>query len=479
MVKLREAIKHYRKFFISRMMRPAKAERIIQYIKSHRWVFINVLLTSYLFLSVVLTSYLISNKTYCVLTLSYAMFSPYNRRKNPFDKDFWVENLGGSGPRVAAYLRVSTDKQVRGMSLEVQKEKIEKMKIELKPSRVYWFVDAGMSGEDFDRRKITRILEFRENNEIDELWVSHLDRIGRTCRKSLLFFLQFAENDGIIRTPEKTFTTKELADILLYTIESFGAESENKRRAERANASKIQNFKSKKWNKNIPIGYVRDGEWIKKVQTYTPIIQEIFSTFVFCKCINRTSKIINSKYGKVLNKPLKRGRLRHLLSDPVYIGHPTLMQTVVIDESLRFVQDEIFNECQKLLKKEEQKPKESSTIAKLALTYELSILDFIEEVADFHHKGCGGILVKNGTRFEGLILQQAFKCNLCGAEFRIPTKTMLNRTCNLNRQHETAPEKQVTGNETSEALRKEISSREPHEKTESQGANPQKLLTDF
>ncbi|MEM1589952.1 MAG: hypothetical protein QW175_05995 [Candidatus Bathyarchaeia archaeon] len=32
---------------------------------------------------------------------------------NPFGKEFWVEEFGGSGPRVAAYLRVSTSKQAK------------------------------------------------------------------------------------------------------------------------------------------------------------------------------------------------------------------------------------------------------------------------------------------------------------------------------------------------------------------------------
>jgi len=352
--------------------------------------------------------------------------------KSPFGKDFWVEKLGESGLRVAAYLRVSTERQVHGLSLEVQKEKLDKMKMDLKPSIVYWFVDAGLSGEDFDRRKLKRILELKEKKQVDELWVTHLDRIGRTCRKSLLFFLQFSEDDGIIRTPEKAFTTRELVDILIYTIESFGAESENKRRAERANASKIQNFKCRKWNKPVPLGYVRSGDWIARgEEKYKPLIKEIFSTFHHHKNISKTEKIINNNHGKILNRTLTRSRLKCILSDPVYVGRPTFMGVTVIDESLRYIDDETFNECQKLLGIEAEEKRglnKLSTIAQLALTYDISLLDFFEQIVDFYHKGCGGRLVRNGPRFEGLIQQQAFRCNLCGSEFRIPTISMLNKS---------------------------------------------------
>ncbi|MEM2588161.1 MAG: recombinase family protein, partial [Candidatus Bathyarchaeia archaeon] len=66
---------------------------------------------------------------------SYLLFPVFqlttgkSNRANPFGKEFWVEEFGGDGPRVAAYLRVSTSKQAKeGLSLEVQKERLEAMK---------------------------------------------------------------------------------------------------------------------------------------------------------------------------------------------------------------------------------------------------------------------------------------------------------------------------------------------------------------
>lgn len=429
------ALKSDRKLYSLRMIRAAKAARIIRNLKSYRKDFWFIsLLVVYSILFVILQSYFKSNTFDFVVPTSYFMaFAPLTAKRNPFGTDFWVEELGGDGSVVAAYLRVSTEKQVRGMSLEVQKDKIDKMKMELNPSRIYWFVDAGISGEDFDRRKLKKILEFREKGKVDELWVTHIDRIGRECRKSLLFFLQFTEANGIIRTPDRIFTTRDLADILIYAIESFGAEAENKRRAQRANDSKLKNFKSKKWNKPLPLGYVASGNWIEKITEYDQIIRDIFNTFISCNGnVAATARIINEKYEKIFGNSLKRDRLKHLLLDPVYIGSPTFMGVTIADDSLRYVDDYTFTKCQKLLNKNRKNiaSRDLSTLAKLVDVYDVKLLDFLEHVVEFHHKGCGGIIVRNGRRVDGSVLQQVFKCTLCPAEFRIPTKSKLSELIN-------------------------------------------------
>ena len=360
----------------------------------------------------------------------YLAFQLVSRIKgtNPFGKDYWVEELGGNGPRVAAYLRVSTGKQAReGLSLEVQKKILEGLRDKLKPSKIYWFVDPGISGEDFDRRKIKKILELRKRKEIEELWVTQIDRIGRECRLSLLFFLEFSEDGGIIRTPERTYSTKELADILIFAIESYGAQAENRRRAERAAASKMQNFKNKKWNKPVPFGYRKDGGWIRKIgDDYGSIVKEIYDLFGKLRSISKVTKRINAKYGDLISKPLTRAQVKRILTDPVYIGKPSHMDVTVVDESLRYVSDEIFDECQKILKKVREKYKQQkiSPLAKLVLTYDVSILDFLTDIIEFHHKGCGGLLIKNGTRPSQQGLQQAYWCKKCGCQFRVPTKSM-------------------------------------------------------
>lgn len=441
------------------MIRSALAERIIQNIKIYRKL---IIVLSYLFLGIVILSYLTAMEGNGAVFSSYSfclVFQLVSRVKgaNPFGKDHWVEELGGNGPRVAAYLRVSTGKQAReGLSLEVQKEVLEGLRDKLKPSIIYWFVDPGMSGEDFDKRKIKKILELRELKEIDELWVTQIDRIGRECRRSLLFFLMFSEDGGVIRTPERTYSTKELADILIYTIESYGAQTENRRRAERAAASKMQNFRNKKWNKPVPFGYCKDGSWIRKIgDDYEPILKEMYDLFGKFHSISKVTKRINAKYGDLIGKPLTRAQVKRILSDPVYIGKPSYMSVTVADESLRYIGDEVFDKCQKILKKVRGKYKQRkiSPLAKLVLTYDVSILDFLTNIVEFHHRGCGGLLVKNGTRTSQQGLQQAYRCNECHCQFRVPTRSMLEKISakySVSSTESTNPQEQQAAEDSAE-----------------------------
>ena|GEM_PF-5341780 len=74
-------------------------------------------------------------------------------------------------------------------------------------------------------------------------------------------------------------------------------------------------------------------------------------------------------FGNKKKKPLKRERLKNILLDPVYVGRPALIGVAVIDETLRYVDDETFNKCKELLDtKKDQKG--MSVLTQLALKYD-------------------------------------------------------------------------------------------------------------
>jgi hypothetical protein len=204
------------------------------------------------------------------------------------------------------------------------------------------------------------------------------------------------------------------------------ADRENKARTERANASKMRNFEAKRWNKPLPVGYTRDGGWIKKCEEYEQLIKDIFGTFLSTKSLAKALRTINSKYQGLLQKPLKRGRLRHILLDPVYVARPTHMEATILDESLRFIDDETFEKVKAILDTDIKRGKVDA-MAEIISIFEGDVLDFLEEEVEFHHKGCEGILVKNGSRFDGLVKQQVFKCSSCGKQFRVPKKSLIKK----------------------------------------------------
>jgi DNA invertase Pin-like site-specific DNA recombinase/RNase P subunit RPR2 len=334
-----------------------------------------------------------------------------------------VEDLGGDGPKVAIYLRVSTGRQAKkGYSLDSQYEQLVKLRDELKPSVIYWFVDAGKSGIDFDKRKINQILKLREKNKIRELWVTYIDRIGRECRKLIYFFLQFCDDGGVIRTPEKEYNLKDLSSLLVLVIEAYESEQTNRSRAKRAVDGKRQAFMQRRWNKPIPLGYRKALAWLQKIPEWEQLIKEVFYAFLIKRNLESVATQINGKYKQFLSKPLTRNQIRRVLSDPVYIGKPQNLGGVVVDHSLASVDEETYQKSLTSLEiiRQRYRPNRISPIDKLATSDPISVLEFLNQFDHLHCQGCEGKVVKNGTITDEGVQQQILLCRKCGSEWRYP-----------------------------------------------------------
>lgn len=338
-------------------------------------------------------------------------------------KDY-PEDLGGDGPRVAAYLRVSGLNQVKGYSLEEQFEKMTRLKSERKPSRIYWFFDPGKSASrDYDKRKMNLILELREKKEIEELWAMRVDRMGREYRKMLYFYLDFSDDGGKIVTPEKEYSPDDFASELSFIIEARTAEQSNKDRTADVVAGKRRSFKHKHWNKPVPIGYSKDV-WLKKISDYEPLIQESYRLFFIMKSIEYVRQQLNKKFNQSLPKSLSRSNVRRILSDPVYKGEPEHLGEVVTDPSLAFVSRETFQKSLDILTsiRQKYKPIRIGPLEKLAISEPISFLETLQ-IFELHHRDCGGLITKNGTASDEGSWQQLFKCKKCPAEWRLPPIT--------------------------------------------------------
>lgn len=353
---------------------------------------------------------------------------PIGSEAGPDSPADWVEDSGGDGPRVAAYLRVSTGRQAKkGFSLEAQRDQLEKLKPDHKPSRIYWFIDAGKSGRDFDKRKLNAIMELKEKGEINELWVTNIDRIGRECRKLLLFFLNLCEDGVVIRTPEKVYGLKDLSSLLVYVIEAHGAEQKNKDRAKTVMAGKAQAFKKGHWNKPEPVSYQKaKNSWLEKIPdpNWDPLVKDTYAflkRILFKPSFEAVKNAINEKYRGFLPKPLTRHQIKRILTDPVYMGKPQHLGEVVPDPSLAYVDEKIFMEAQKIVEciRKKHSRKNVDPIRDSLAEHGISALDFYDHYIELHHKGCGGLLVKYGTLTVKGSTKQAYLCKKCGWQKRV------------------------------------------------------------
>jgi len=434
----------FRKFLMRSMMRSALASRIITTIYSFRNTHSSsYILASFVFFAVSLSSYVCRGlatpgtvSSYSGIWLEY--LSPLlmlccafrEDRDEPFDTNDRVEELGGSGARVAAYLRVSTGRQAKeGSSLAAQREQLDKLKDELKPSRIYWFVDAGKSGVNFDGRKTNSIMQLAEEGKIEELWVTQIDRIGRECTELLLFFLNLSKKGVVVRTPERVYRTKELSGVLIYVVEASGAEEENRRRAKSTMASKAQRFRAKRWNKvAVPLGYQEKDNWLERKPNWEPLITESYDLFSVVRDLESTRRQLNRKYQQLLPQPLTRYQLKSILSDPIYVGRPQHLGEIVHDPNLAYVNERKFGEVQEAIKhiQDRRRPKKDDPVKELVNRCGISVLEFLDQL-QYIHKNCGGILIKNGTRLIGGLVRQNMLCKKCRNQWVVPSNTQLRR----------------------------------------------------
>ncbi len=418
----------FHKAFMRGRMSPALADRIILALTIFRkpimvyWVvFFAAAFSSYFVLRICDLATISSYSPLSVLPfLVESVSDDTSRAKNSFEesklKDY-VEDLGGDGPSVAAYLRVSDPKQVKGYSLEEQYDKINKLKILRKPSRIHWFFDPGKSGSrNYDKRKMNHILQMRERKEIQELWTLRVDRMGREYRRLLRFYLDFSEDGGKIVTPEREYSSEDLTSEIAYMLDAHVADKSNKQRAADAVDGKRRSFQHKHWNLSVPPGYSKES-WIRKIPHYEPIIKEAFRIWLSTRSIASVRRQLNERF----SIHLSRSNVKRILSDPVYIGKPTHLGIVIIDPSLAFVDENTFQKSLGILAAvhNRYKPKKVGPLEQLANSQPIAFLEMLR-IFELHHRGCGGLVRKNGTTHDEGPWQQLLKCKACPAEWRLP-----------------------------------------------------------
>jgi DNA invertase Pin-like site-specific DNA recombinase/transposase-like protein len=308
-------------------------------------------------------------------------------------------------------------------------------------SVLYWVVDAGKSGLDFDKRKLDVVLELAERREIDEVLVVDVDRIGRVSRKLMGFLLDLRDYGVIIVTPQGEMDVDDLTGLMIAALKSWGAQYENERRRRASVAGRIQAFLKKRWNKPIPKGYrKRDDDWIEKDFTWKPILEDIFNLFIRYKNYKVVADAINTKHTDFLSKPLTRQQVATILRNPIYVGKPRYsgkmvekqFENVVVDDpDLAFIDDATFERAQKIINiiRQKHQRKDNAKVKTLIDKYGVKVLDFLCHVfvmcPNCTCENCKAIMVRNGNPSQGE--QNNYLCKSCGRQLRVPKKREIRK----------------------------------------------------
>jgi DNA invertase Pin-like site-specific DNA recombinase len=314
--------------------------------------------------------------------------------------------------------------------------------------------DGGFSGGNLDRPGLQRLLKHVAEGKVDVLVVYKVDRLTR----SLADFAKIvealdAENVSFVSITQAFNTTTSMGRLTLNVLLSF-AQFEREVIAERVR-DKIAASKAKgMWmGGRVPLGYdARDRKLvINEVEAETvrgimrrylelgqapALIQDLEQRGIITKVERRRD---GSTSGGI---PFTRGSLYHLLKNPIYRGKVTHHDKVYDGQHESIVDDELFEQVQGLLRRNNAFPK-SRDYARSPTLLAGMVRDHVGRPMSPHHA------VKNQKRYQYYVSNEPSPAISPHAILRVPareldeavilaTQTILNRSAQLARGNEPA-----------------------------------------
>lgn len=163
-------------------------------------------------------------------------------------------------PRVAAYVRASTDRQESQHQRDDIEEWAEQNGIDA--SNITWYVDLGKSGSDPGREQFQELIDDIEAGECDRVIVWEISRLARLGSIYQRFFETAGDNDTVVNiangwtdTVQPDGTGKLIAD-----ISAAVAEEERRKLIKRVESGVKRARKEGKWLGEVPVGFTRNDE---------------------------------------------------------------------------------------------------------------------------------------------------------------------------------------------------------------------------
>ncbi len=275
-----------------------------------------------------------------------------------------------SQEKAALYIRVSTQYQISGDSLNTQKETLMKYaEMVLGIHDITVFEDAGFSGKNTSRPSYQKMMKELRQGEYTHLLVWKIDRISR----NLLDFADLYQELKRLRISFISFneqfdTSTAIGEAMLKIILVF-AELERNMTAERVRANMIARAQKGIWNGGrVPLGY----QWIKKtgefaiddseIQTVR-LIFNLYEEYHSCLIVSRTlnQRGIQTKEGKawspttvytILTNPFYLGTLRYNHTSASTGQNGKADWIIVEDHHIAAIEKNQFDRCQELLQKQ-------------------------------------------------------------------------------------------------------------------------------
>ena len=258
-------------------------------------------------------------------------------------------------------MRVSTDMQ----ETTSQRVAIEKFVQDNKLVIHEWVEEDGISGFKTkleNRDGLMRIKEMALNDEIENLIIFNLDRIGR--RMELVGFMTLLDECGvkILSVTEGCLNEGNDTDSLINSIKMWVAEYESKKKSKAVKAGKKVTALNGEFLGGVPnFGYKLGNRRLVIDEEESEIVKLLFDTYIKYGS-SGVMDLFEEKGIKKRGNTWTRGMIIKTLKNTIYIGDKPLRDgNIPHDESLRIVTDEVFYKAQELMKSRTTKGKGNTT----------------------------------------------------------------------------------------------------------------------
>ncbi|MDK9846639.1 recombinase family protein [Staphylococcus equorum] len=226
--------------------------------------------------------------------------------------------------RIGAYIRVSTERQVEGYSVDGQITQIEQFCQFNGYDLVDIYADRGISGKSMNRPALQRMLQDAKNGKLDCVIVYKINRLARNTSNLLTIVEELhRQNVEFFSLSERMEVKNSTGKLLLNILASF-SEFEINTILENIYTGQHQRALEGYYQGNLPLGYNNIPDNKKELminQHEANIVKYIFESYSKGHGYRKIANALNHK-GYVTKKgnPFSISAVTYILSNPFYIG---------------------------------------------------------------------------------------------------------------------------------------------------------------
>ena len=266
-----------------------------------------------------------------------------------------MDSFKEKAEEVALYVRVSTEEQaVNGDSLRTQREELTRYAL-ANGFHIYGiYEDDGFSATNLKKPALQRLLKDVEQNKINRILITKLDRLSRGVRNYYKILDTLDEHDVYWQTVFEKYDSSTANGRLHINIMLSVAENESAQTSERIRSV----FKTKIENKEliagkIPIGLKKENKKLIIDEDKKQVILDAFKFYKETTSAYQTFQKLDLKYPEL---QLNYMRTYRILINKLYIGIKETRYGDIKDFCPSIIDNITFENTQKLLKKNARKP---------------------------------------------------------------------------------------------------------------------------